>query len=213
MFAIYQLKNLVNGDRYIGFTTHINPELRFEEHKSNVRQGIKFHLYSAMRKYGVDNFQFQILEIGENEEYGRKIAEPMYIAWLQPKYNMTRGGDGVVGYVFTEEAKRKISESIKGKKHSEERKLANRNAKLGRKLSSTHKDAIRKGLEGKKKSVVHIKRISDSLCGRRLSDDHKRSISEGQKKRWTHRLSSKSSDFQSEEPSANLGGSTNRTPL
>ena len=35
-------------------------------------------------------------------------------------HNLTDGGDGASGYVFSEETKRKLSEAKKGKKHSEE---------------------------------------------------------------------------------------------
>jgi group I intron endonuclease len=125
MFVIYRVVNSLTGDSYIGFTTKMNPESRFERHKRNALRGMKFHLYAAMRKYGTENFSFEILEMGENTDYGHKVAEPLYIAWLQPRYNMTRGGDGVVGYVYTEEAKAAIHKGMIGKTHNQERKLSN----------------------------------------------------------------------------------------
>ena len=142
MFTIYKVTNEITNDFYIGFTTSLNPEKRFERHKSNTLAGISFHLYSAMRKYGIENFTFSALEVGENVEYGHKIAESLYIKWLRPKYNMTSGGDGVIGYVYTEEARKKISESLRG------RKFPNRKRSMG----TSH------SLESKKKISESVKR-------------------------------------------------------
>lgn len=62
--GIYKITNLVNGKVYIGQSQNI--ERRFRNHKSiafnNLATGYEYPLYKAMRKYGIENFTFEIIE-------------------------------------------------------------------------------------------------------------------------------------------------------
>ena len=89
---IYKITNKVNGDFYIGKTAKTKEE-RLRRHFYNSSYGIETYLYRAIRKYGKENFIMEELEnnidmsnIDEKEIY--------YISKLNPKYNMTSGGDG-----------------------------------------------------------------------------------------------------------------------
>ncbi len=137
MFSIYKITNNLDGNFYIGYTTKSLPEKRFAEHirESKYRRR-NFHLYNAFQKYGVDNFSFSILELGENDKYGLTVAEPLYIKHLRPAYNTTSGGEGSPGHKWTEEHRLQHSLRMRGengpnfgkpgpmlgKKHSEETK-------------------------------------------------------------------------------------------
>jgi group I intron endonuclease len=90
--VIYQITNNITNDFYIGKS--VNPKERFYKHKYNASQtNSQTHLYRAMRKYGTDNFSMSILdEANSKEELNDK--EKMWINKLNPKYNMTKGGDG-----------------------------------------------------------------------------------------------------------------------
>jgi len=90
--VIYQIINNITNDFYIGKS--VNPKERFYKHKYNASQtNSQTHLYRAMRKYGTDNFSMSILdEANSTEELDDK--EKMWINKLDPKYNMTKGGDG-----------------------------------------------------------------------------------------------------------------------
>jgi hypothetical protein len=59
-----------------------------------------------------------VLETGENHEYGKNIAERMYISWLMPEYNETGGGDGLLGFKHSEKTKNKQRERMLGNKFS-----------------------------------------------------------------------------------------------
>lgn len=64
MIGIYKIKNLINGKVYIGQSTNI--EGRKKDHKrriwnSNSSQ-YNSYLYRSIRKYGLDNFEFSVLE-------------------------------------------------------------------------------------------------------------------------------------------------------
>ena len=64
MNYIYCFTNLINNKKYIGSTTQ-NPNIRFNQHIYNATHEnahqYNYPLYSAMRKYGLKNFTFEIL--------------------------------------------------------------------------------------------------------------------------------------------------------
>ena len=83
--GIYKITNTVTGDFYIGSSKDV--KRRWREHKcpSSWKRFPNKQLYQDMRKYGVDNFDFQILE--EVEEGKLKDAEQQFIETLKPTYN------------------------------------------------------------------------------------------------------------------------------
>ena len=62
MIGIYKIENLLNGKVYIGQS--INIEHRIYRHKKNYlnQNRVEFTkpLYRAFRKYGIDNFSFEV---------------------------------------------------------------------------------------------------------------------------------------------------------
>jgi group I intron endonuclease len=89
---IYQITNILTNDIYIGKTT--DPSYRFYRHKYNAKKNkSRAHIHRAMRKYGVENFTFSVLEQVESVNILNE-REIYWIAKLKPKYNMTKGGDG-----------------------------------------------------------------------------------------------------------------------
>lgn len=89
--GVYKIENKINHKVYIGRSNDISR--RFQEHQRDYKKKKKV-LYSAMRKYGLDNFDFQLLEQCSYEESFEK--EKMYIqdydAYLNG-YNATLGGE------------------------------------------------------------------------------------------------------------------------
>ena len=89
--GIYKIENLINGHCYIGQS--INIELRWKRHR-DVIETCDYPLYLAIRKYGIDNFSFDIIqecephELNELEIYWIKYYNSYYDG-----YNQTRGGD------------------------------------------------------------------------------------------------------------------------
>lgn len=55
---IYKITNKINGKVYIGQTTD-SLSRRKSGHIQAATSGSKSKLYSAMRKYGVENFEFE----------------------------------------------------------------------------------------------------------------------------------------------------------
>lgn len=121
MFTIYKITNKINNHFYIGFTTE-NIETRLRGHYKSTKNGSTGLLHRAFRKYGYTNFRISILEQGENSIYGLTIAEPTYITWLNPEYNMTNGGEGSWGRKPSQETREKLRLAALGKKASLETK-------------------------------------------------------------------------------------------
>lgn len=178
MFIIYQIRNLITDGCYIGFSASFDFEQRWVKHKKNAKIGVDYHLYRAMRKYGIENFSFEILEMGENVEYGLKIAEPMYISWLKPKYNMTLGGDGILGFKFSEEQNEANSLRQRGVKKAPRSKEHCENISKS-KLGDLHP----RPFKGKKHTEEARRKIAEWHTGRKHSEESKLKMSESAKKR------------------------------
>lgn len=136
--VIYMATNRVNGKRYIGVTSYpVEQRARF--HASNAKSGKNngaFH--RAIRKYGIDVFDWSILEECSDCHVGLN-REVHWVSELVPEYNSTKGGDGAWGLVITEDGKRRISEANKGNKYN-----------LGKKRSDKIKARMREiGLNSK----------------------------------------------------------------
>lgn len=100
---------------YIGITKH-RPERRWcsgKGYKNNQ------YFYRAIEKYGWDAFKHEILfEKLSKEDACKKEIELIAFYKSNQKefgYNITSGGDGCNGLKHTEETKKKMSESRKGK--------------------------------------------------------------------------------------------------
>ena len=124
-----------NGKHYIGLTTSI--ERRTNEHKICAKNGDTRCLYNALRKYDmVDTFELIEIDTANTlEELCEK--EIAYIIGYNSYYmngngyNMTHGGEGTNGYVFTEEDKQKMGKSQK--KRFENPEELEKNSERGKK--------------------------------------------------------------------------------
>ncbi len=95
---VYCAINSLNKEKYIG-VTHRRLEQRVSEHRGNKYNG---HFQKALKKYGFENFNFYTLSKWKN--YSEALEEEKrVIALIKPEYNMTAGGEGIVGRVITEE--------------------------------------------------------------------------------------------------------------
>lgn len=97
--GIYKITNQVNNKVYIGQSVRI--EKRWEEHKRKPflekSEDYNYPLYQAIRKYGLENFTFEIIEECPQEELNSK--EEYYIGLYESfppsnnkGYNQTPGG-------------------------------------------------------------------------------------------------------------------------
>lgn len=96
--GIYKIENLINAKKYIGQSICI--EKRWKEHKffGTSELGLNYEeskrpLYCAIRKYGIENFSFERLELCKPEELDeREMYWIEYYNSFNNGYNLTLGG-------------------------------------------------------------------------------------------------------------------------
>ena len=104
MIGIYKIENLINGKKYIGQSVNILE--RWGDHKRINERPLEkvkqtYPLYRAFKKYGLENFSFEVIEECSKEELDSRerywIANyHTYIKDPQgPGYNLTLGGGGI----------------------------------------------------------------------------------------------------------------------
>lgn len=181
--TIYLIKNLVNDKGYVGLTTR-DVLVRFEEHVSDAQKPTCKHaIHLAIRKHGVSNFVVSALETCDTFEE-LKAAEKAWIVKLETHvrtnkgYNMTDGGDGVIGYEFTDAHRNNMSLAHRGKVFSERHRENLRLAKLGDKNP----------MHGKRQSAEYIEKRISKLRGKKRPAEIGQKISvalKGKKQTWT----------------------------
>lgn len=89
--AVYQIINTVTGDRYVGSSKDVL--IRWANHKcpSMLKKYPNCPMYKDFKKYGVENFRFQILAPVMEEHL--KQVEQEFIDLLHPTYNNNRAKD------------------------------------------------------------------------------------------------------------------------
>ena len=115
MNYIYCFTNLINNKKYIGSTIN-QPNIRYNQHIYNAYHDnsskYNYPLYQAIRKYGIENFSYEILEeIDCTEEEIRKIEHQYIVAMntVSPYgYNQT---DNTLHPLTTAENYKKMSET------------------------------------------------------------------------------------------------------
>ena len=153
---IYGWYNTKSEKWYIGQT--VNPEGRFNCHIRLSLNNDNTHFHRALRKYGLENFVYCILEDNVLRD-NLNMKEQEWIEYYDSfydGYNMTAGGDGTLlcapwnkGKHHSEETIKKMSKSLKGrfigennpfygKHHSIESRKKNSEAHKGRKAKKVN---------------------------------------------------------------------------
>jgi group I intron endonuclease len=116
MVGIYSIRNILNDKRYIGLSTDI--EARFKHHINRLKTNThrNEHLQNAFNTYGIDSFEFMILDECSPELLCDK--EKYWIGYYQSYdrnfgYNKTYGGEfGRVSYEINEQRRIKLKNQI-----------------------------------------------------------------------------------------------------
>ena len=83
--GIYKITNTVTGDFYIGSSKDVKQRWAVHKCQSTWKNHPNNPLYQDMRKYGLENFVFEIL--AEVEADSLKEAEQKFIEKMHPTYN------------------------------------------------------------------------------------------------------------------------------
>ena len=174
--CVYAIKNLVNGKVYVGITKdsfHVRYRGKWWIFSQND------HLKASVKKYGLENFQVEILEhnISTYEELLKK--EVQYIQQfnsIQAGYNKTTGGRQPT---YSQESRDKKSQTLK----EHYRKVGGSPLK-GVSGRFKHTDETKKQLSEMKIGKVghahaeeHKQHMSDLMAGRKVSQNTKNKLS------------------------------------
>lgn len=153
---IYKITNLVNGKIYIGQTvTSLQERWRHHLHAS---RGNNTLICKAIRKYGRDSFQMELIVQACSQEELDYLEAYFIVIWdaQNPNvgYNRTDGGIGFTGH-HSLATRAKMSATHKGRP----------GPTRGMKLSEEHKQKISIGNTGKKRSAEVRQKYSSSKLG------------------------------------------------
>lgn len=114
---LYLMTNSVNGKQYVGVTTQKLIRRRNAHFNTALRGGDTVFM-RAIRKYGPEAFTLE--QIGEASTWEdlmvmERDAIIHYGTLVPYGYNMTQGGEGLLGLAHTEEAKEAIGAARRGK--------------------------------------------------------------------------------------------------
>ncbi len=150
MTGVYTIYNVITKKYYVGSTSK-SFKYRFAEHKRTLRDNIHRNgrLQNSWNKYGVNAFEFEILE--ETEPNTCLASEQYWIDLLctyddKHGYNIARIAGSSFGQRRTPEQKLNISLSVKGKREG----ILNNN--YGKRITADQIDTQRK-------SCPHVKPV------------------------------------------------------
>ena len=125
-----------------------------------------------------ENISYQeckIIEIDLINKYGRKDLGTGTLC------NLTDGGDGTVGWIVSDETRRKISEAQKGEKHPMFGKTPSEETRRKISESGKGKTGEKSNRFGKTHSEETRRKMSETAKGKTFSDETRRKISEAGK--------------------------------
>lgn len=178
--CIYYYENKVNGKGYVGQT--VNFINRFRSHKKPSSN--KYLIDMAISKYGIENFNVYILEENIKSLDELNALEKEHISRLETTdrikgYNIREGGDNSP---MSEESRRKLSNSHRGKQVSNETKEKIREAMLGEGnpfYGKAHTEETKRKISESKKGQPSPRK------GATLTSDTKQKLSEVRMGKYT----------------------------
>lgn len=146
MYTVYKHQNKINGKIYIGITMQ-EPEKRWGNNGINYKTSP--HFYAVIQKYGWNNFDHDILfeNLTHDEACSKEQELIEYYNSMNREfgYNSTSGGDI---FIMNEETKQKISHSMMGNTNglghpcSDEKKRKISESQKGRTFTEEHKQKL-----------------------------------------------------------------------
>jgi len=175
---IYCITNLINNKKYIGQTTQKPPQKRWNNHKCSANNNTCCVVHDAIKKYGIDNFTFDIIDectsiIDLNKAEIKWIN--YYDTFLGEGYNMNEGGSN---YIMSEEHKQKIGTANKGKIRTEETLKKMSDSHKGHIMSEETRNKISKGNKGKIRTEEMKIKMRERSTGKSHSEETLKKMSE-----------------------------------
>jgi len=211
---VYKAVNKINGKCYVGQTVNTLHKRSMSHIRTAKNKEKDYPFHRALIKYGEDSFEWSVIcECNTKKEMDEK--ESFYIKELKSHvsdngYNLTLGGEGNLGWIPSEETKRKISEANKGRKckpftqeHKEKLSLCQIGKKRPYQMGENNvscrpevREKISKALKGKKKPYLAERnklnrgKTYDEIYGKDKADEirEKKRKNGGRKKKYISNL-------------------------
>lgn len=182
--VIYEVRNTVNGHRYIGLT-RFTAQKRWKEHCRSALKRPRTYLHFAISKYGVENFEVTEIAYSLSADFLGEL-EQFIIVQEKPEYNQTCGGEVTLGRKYSDEVKETIRQKNIGRKISEESKrviseIKKRQYKENPELANKSTQWLRENRHRwEEKRIEAVRRAS---AGRKMPEEHKERLREISKTR------------------------------
>lgn len=180
---VYKLTNKINGKTYHGQTTEEDINIRWNKYKKLYCKN-QPKLYPALKKYGPENFLFEVIDTTPQNQHQLDEMEIFYIAKFDSFHNGYNANEGGHGGKKSEETKKKISISLKGRPRSKEAIRKFIETRTGSHHSEETKRKMSNAVRGKKSYMFgkHMseetkKKISDALINIPRADEIRYKIS------------------------------------
>ena len=158
MTGIYKITN-PKGRIYIGQSVNLNKR---KSHYKNLECVKQIRIYNSLLKYGWENHKFEILTLCYEEqlnEFERDFQEAYDVIGSNGmNCKLTKVGDR--SGRLTQETKDKIIKANTGRKHTEESKKKMSESGKGKIISQETRERLSKAFKGKKHSEETIKKCS-----------------------------------------------------
>lgn len=168
--GIYKITCNSNGKFYIGRTT--NYHSRIARHKGDLQNNVHKNciMQNCFNKHGMDSFSFELIEQISDIEMQKKREQELLDMYVGHELcmNINRSAETTCDVPWTEERKRKISQShigMKLKPQTEEQRQAKRERMLGNVLSEETKRKIAEKAKGRRHSEEAKRKISEKIRG------------------------------------------------
>jgi group I intron endonuclease len=204
IYTIYKATNTINGKVYVGFDSKW-PKRQKEHTTLFMHYNTVFS--KAIEKYGAEAFSWEIIYQSKEKEHTLSEMETFFIKKFNSHidnkmgYNMTYGGEGSLGCKRSEDQKKKMSEKHKNRVFSEEWKRKISESKKGQKswnkdkkigpMSEDQKHKISKALVGNQyaKGMTHSEETKLKMSqsnkgknkGKKRTAEQRKIISESKK--------------------------------
>lgn len=170
--GIYKIRRKDTGQMYIGQS--INIEDRWKQHCYNKKNS---YIDSAIRKYGKEKFDFQIIcELEQDDDLLNAMEE--YYIWKyntykdKNHYNLTPGGDFCPAKL--PEVQAKISKANSGENHPMFGKFGKEHQCYGHKHTQETRKKMSKAASGRKHKPKTIEKMSKTLSKARNTSGYYR---------------------------------------
>lgn len=134
---------------YIGSSVNIGS--RFHLHFSNLRKGSMTHFHVALRAFGVDAFDFSVIEECPKERLLDR--ERFYIAFFDAAsdngFNTRSEPNATYSAAKSPMTRRRIGDALRGREFSKDHRDRISAARSGTRLSIKHRASISEGMKGR----------------------------------------------------------------